>query len=350
MSTTNSQQRPRVAVIVTVLNEEDTIATLLDSLVAQTLRPEEVVIVDGGSQDKTVEIIRQYATRLPLKVKVCPRVNISAGRNIAVRETNAPVIAVTDAGVRLSPHWLENLLAPWQRGENPPAVAGFFLPAPRTPFELALAATTLPLVEEISPQHFLPSSRSVAFTRTTWERVGGYPEWLAYSEDVVFDLRVRGIVGDFTWAPEAVVYFRPRPNMGAFFRQYRNYAYGDGQADLWRRRHLARYVTYLLVLPALIVLSLKGHPLFGGVLLIGGLAYCRRPWWRLRRLGAEWPARARIMAALWVPLLRVVGDVAKMIGYPLGLWWRWRHRQDPRIHWRRDLTRPVSGTAGGRLI
>jgi hypothetical protein len=35
-----------------------------------------------------------------------------------------------------------------------------------------------------------------------------------------------------------------------------------------------------------------------------------------------------------IPLLRVVGDVAKMCGYPVGLWWRWRNRHRPEIYWR----------------
>ena len=34
----------------------------------------------------------------------------------------------------------------------------------------------------------------------------------------------------------------------------------------------------------------------------------------------------KLRAALWVPVIRVVGDVAKMVGYPAGVWWRWFHR------------------------
>jgi hypothetical protein len=35
---------------------------------------------------------------------------------------------------------------------------------------------------------------------------------------------------------------------------------------------------------------------------------------------------------LFIPVMRVVGDIAKMLGYPVGLWWRWRHRPPD---WRR---------------
>lgn len=340
----------RVAVIITVLNEADTILDLLHSLAAQTRPPDEVIVADGGSTDGTPEILNAYEGPLSLRVLSVPGANISQGRNAAIRATAAPLIACTDAGVRLSPTWLEQLLAPWTEGDDPPAVAGFFLPDPRTTFELALAATTLPLREEITPARFLPSSRSVAFKRETWERVGGYPEWLRYSEDVVFDLRVRGLVGEFAWAPDAVVAFRPRPTLAAFFRQYRNYAFGDGQADLWRLRHAIRYATYLVVLPLLMLGGLLVHPTVWGLLLLGGLAYCRRPWWRLARIGGTFDRRARLGAALWVPLLRALGDIAKMVGYPAGLWWRYRNRHDPRVHWRRDLPRRVSGSSGGKVV
>ncbi len=340
----------RVAVILTVLNEAHTVGPLLDSLAAQTRPPDEIVIVDGGSTDGTLEILNTYARRLPLKVLSVPGANISQGRNVAIQATNADIIACTDAGVRLTPTWLERLLAPWEQGEDPPAVAGFFLPDPHTTFELALAVTTLPLPEEIDPHRFLPSSRSVAFTRATWERVGGYPEWLDYSEDIVFDLRVRALTPGFVWAPAAVVFFRPRPHLRAFFRQYRNYAFGDGQADLWRLRHAVRYGTYLIALPLLLWGGFALHPGVWMGLLLGGIAYCRRPWWRLGRTNVEGGRWQHVMAALWVPVLRVVGDVAKMVGYPQGLWWRYRHRHDPRIHWRADLPHRVGGSSGGRII
>jgi hypothetical protein len=34
----------------------------------------------------------------------------------------------------------------------------------------------------------------------------------------------------------------------------------------------------------------------------------------------------RLAAAVLVPLIRAVGDVAKMIGYPVGIWWRIRNK------------------------
>jgi hypothetical protein len=50
------------------------------------------------------------------------------------------------------------------------------------------------------------------------------------------------------------------------------------------------------------------------------------PWRRLSSLWGEMNNLERLRAALWVPIIRVTGDVAKMAGYPAGMWWRWQHR------------------------
>ena len=102
----------RVTVISTVLNEGEAIRRLLDSLLAQTRRPDEAVIVDGGSLDSTVTTIQEYAGRLPLRVLVEPGANISRGRNVAISAATGDVIASVDAGVWLEAQWLEKLVAP----------------------------------------------------------------------------------------------------------------------------------------------------------------------------------------------------------------------------------------------
>jgi len=373
----------RASVICTVLNEGESIRRLLDSLALQTRRPDEVVIVDGGSHDNTIAVIQSYADRLPLRVLIEPGANISRGRNVAIQAATGDVIASTDAGVWLEPGWLAALVAPLEEGrinesarqrigesanrrvgesarqrigesanqrvsesanqpiniqlpassfQHPASVAGFFVPDPQTPFEIAMGATVLPALEDVNPTTFLPSSRSVAFRKTAWAAAGGYPEWLDFCEDLIFDFRLRDATGPFAWAPDAVAHFRPRGSLRAFFKQYYRYARGDGKADLWRKRHAVRYVTYLIALPALLVLSATVSPWWLLGLAGGVLVYCRAPF---RRLRGHLPALSptdRLRAVALIPAIRVVGDVAKMLGYPAGWVWRLRHWADPQIH------------------
>jgi glycosyltransferase involved in cell wall biosynthesis len=328
----------KVSFICTVLNEERSIEKLLDSIRQQTRLPDEVIFVDGGSVDETVSILKKSATTssLPVRVIIAPGANISQGRNIAIEAAAYPVIASTDAGVRLDSGWLEALTRPFQAETPPAVVSGFFTPDPQTVFELAMGATILPRIEEIDPATFLPSSRSIAFLKSSWQKVGGYPEWLDFCEDLIFDFRLRDEAGSFDFAPEALVYFRPRSSLRAFFKQYYQYARGDGKADLWCKRHAIRYFTYLIALPGILILGAWVSPwwwLLG--LTVGSIGLFYTPY---KRLLASWQGLSsleKLQAVAWVPLIRVTGDVAKMLGYPTG--WRWRHVRlpaQPELKWR----------------
>lgn len=323
---------PRITLISTVLNEGESIHWLMQSIVTQRRQPDEVIIVDGGSRDQTVDILNSYADRLPLRVIVEPGCNISAGRNTAIRKAQTGLIAVTDAGVQLAPDWLQSITQPMIDNPKIQMVGGFFHADPHTIFEAAMGATVLPLVTEITPDKFLPSSRSVAFHKSAWEQVEGYPEWIDYCEDLIFDLRMKAVIGTngFAFAPQAVAHFRPRSSLRAFYKQYYLYARGDGKADLWRKRHLIRYVTYLIAAPLLLGLALWVHPIFWGILLIAALVYLAQPYRRLpvvMRQLSSYRSLDWLYVALLIPVIRVVGDVAKMIGYPVG--WRWRLKNHP---------------------
>jgi glycosyltransferase involved in cell wall biosynthesis len=314
----------RVSVVVTVRNEEHSVDELIHSLLAQTRAPDEIILTDGGSTDRTAEVVEGWVRwGAPIVFRSCPGANIAAGRNRAVEMAGGEVIACTDAGVRLDPRWLERITAPFDDGAD--VVMGFFRSAPRNTFERALGATTLPDADEIVPERFVASSRSIAYRRSAWEKVGGYPEWLDYGEDVVFDLALRAAGLRFVWEPRAVVHFRPRPSLPAFVRQYYRYARGDGKANLWPRRHLIRYLTYMAA-PLALVIGFWYKGTWVAVSLLASL-YVYRPYRRLARSWDQMSRWERPFVLALVPLLRFVGDVAKMLGYPVGVWWRVRRER-----------------------
>lgn len=318
-----------ISVIATVLNEGDNIHYLMQSLARQSRLPDEVVIVDGGSTDNTIALIESYQDRLPVRVLQEVGCNISEGRNLAIAAAQGQIIAVTDAGVRLVDSWLEHLVQPLVNDSAYQVCGGFFQADAHNAFEVAMGATVLPLENEIDAETFLPSSRSIAFRKGAWEAVGGYPEWLDYCEDLIFDLCLKARFHPFAFAPDALVHFRPRGSFRAFFKQYYLYARGDGKADLWRKRHAIRYLTYLVAVPGVFLLGLV-HPAFWALYLLGAAYYCYQPYQRMPQVLRNAPSisfMGRLYALALVPFIRVVGDVAKMIGYPVG--WRWRLAHKP---------------------
>ncbi len=179
-----------------------------------------------------------------------------------------------------------------------------------------------PRVEEIDPSAFLPSSRSIAFVREAWESAGGYPEWLDYCEDLLFDMRMKELGFTFAFVPGAVVTWSARPSIASFMKQYFRYARGDGKANLWKKRHVARYLAYGLGL--LLVWASFMTPWAIGALALGFVVYMSKFWKRVWARRADFGSGS-VRAMILVPVIVVAGDLAKMAGYPAGLRWRAIH-------------------------
>ena len=307
----------------TLFNEADSVAAWLDSIYAQTRQPDEVVLCDAGSTDGTIECIEERTKRDPrVRLIVEPGANVPEGRNAAIERASGPVIAVTDAGTILDPRWLECLVAPLEADPELGVSAGFYRPAGRNAFERILATVITPRRDDLPADGFPPSSRSVAFRKSWWERAGGYPSWLRAGEDLVFDFHLREMGARFAFAPDAIVSWYPRPGLREFFAQYRHYARGDGHGHLFPARHAVRYLAYAVGL-ALAARSRRSR-LARIVLSLGIYKHMSK---FLSRVREERPIPGMVGTTAsygLVPVIVVVGDVAKMIGYPQGLWERWR--------------------------
>ncbi len=313
--------RRSVTLISTVYNEADNIERMLDSLKAQTRQPDEVIIVDAGSTDDTQETIRLYSDRgYPIRLLVEPGASRSRGRNLAVQAAEGEVIASIDGGCQAREGWLENLVAPFEEENPPDVVSGFYEPEADIVLEEAVGAATVPTVGEVNPRQFLPSGRSVAFTREAWERVGGYPEYIEYAEDTAFGLALRRAGCRFRFAPDAVVTWHMQPSLVGVFRQFFRYARSDSELG-----HRFPHYYKALVQAALLALiaALSAADAWASLLLVPlGAAY----WWkytaRARRRGASWEA------ALLAPLVNLTVDAAHVCGYIAG-WFRRRPRPAP---------------------
>ncbi|GAA3896119.1 glycosyltransferase [Leifsonia kafniensis] len=322
-SAANPKAPASATLIMTLLNEASGIETFLQSLTTQTVLPSEIVIVDGGSTDSTLSILRawQPPSGVTLVLEELPGAGISQGRNRAIELASFEKILVTDAGTQVNSDWVEKILAGLESAE---VASGFFEPLAGTFFSTLIAAVITPTITEIDPEKFLPSSRSIGFSTKAWRRGGKYPEWLDYCEDLIFDIAMRDAGVTFRFVPDAIVRWEGRPSFTAFAKQYYRYARGDGKAQLWARRHAIRYGAYLGGL-ALVVLALVASPFWWIALGAGFFIYMSQPFRRVlffrNTVGAAWPG-----AILLAPFVVVLGDVSKMLGYPAGLVWRRKNR------------------------
>jgi glycosyltransferase involved in cell wall biosynthesis len=294
--------------ISTVKDAGEFVGEFLESVASQTRAPDEVIIVDGGSTDGTVQVLEGAAGVTLIEE---PGANISAGRIAAIKAATHDVIAVSDGDCVLEPDWLERLMAAIEDGAD--VAMGFYRPIASNFFEVCSAAVHLPDPGELREETFMPSSRSVAFRREIYEEAGGYPDWLEVGEDMWLDIRFREMSAKMTLVTDAVANWRVRPTLGETWRQYGGYARGDGQAGMYTKRHALRFGVYAT---ALLLSTNKWGRL---LILAGGIAYAFRPIKRAFGLLRDFPSLEKAGAVAGVPLMMLFTDIAKMAGYLTGL-------------------------------
>ena len=296
----------KVSLICTLKNEESNVANFLETLMDQSRPPDEIIIVDGGSTDGTVDIIQSYIEKgFPIKLLQEPGVNIARGRNIAIQHAQHPVIASTDAGCRVDKNWLNEIVKPFEASEKVDVVAGWFEADPQTLFERMVAVASYARLDEIDPDEFLPSSRSIAFTKAAWEKVNGYPEWLTLTaEDTLFDLNLKKAGCTFVFAPEAVIYWRPRETLKKLMKQYYMYARGDREAGIYGYKYVKKMVKYGLGL-VLLFLGCRHRFFWGLLVVLLGYYYCSR-------------SVKRRCNVFWLIFIETVTEVSQIIGWLSG--------------------------------
>ncbi len=320
-----SKTKPNVSVVVTVLNEVDTVVTLLEGLKDQTYLPAEVVIVDGGSGDGTFSKLQNLATKqFPFKVKVFQKIgNRSVGRNAGITQAQHDLIAITDAGCLPESNWLTELVTVAQNKiqiskEKYPIIAGYYRGIARTPFEEAVIPYALVMPDRVNPEHFLPATRSLLLHRKAWELVGTFRQDLSDNEDYWFARQADQLAREpkaqivMGFAPRAIVSWYPRSNLKSFWVMILRFARGDAYAGLWRPKVALIFARYLFVVLVLILAGMwQGWRGIFAIFLVHEAAYSI--WSVIKNL--KYVPRGWY----WLPILQQVSDAAVMSGTILGI-------------------------------
>lgn len=246
-----------VSLIATVFNEEKSIKYFLDTILSMTKIPDEIVIVDAGSKDDTIKIINEYSSKCSfIKLIVKEKCNIAEGRNIAIENATNDIIAVTDAGCKIDEKWLENITAPFSKYKDIDVVSGWYEYISMNKFQDISGELIFMKLDEIDESEFLPSSRSIAFTKSIWEKANGYPEYLTFAgEDTLFDKKLKKIGAKFYFEKDAIVYWYPREDMRSFIKQSYLYAVGDGEAGNSDKYYFKIMLIYALIMADFIILK-----------------------------------------------------------------------------------------------
>ncbi len=311
-----SLRLPKYTLITTVINEESSIVQWLDSVFQQTVKPEEVIICDGGSTDKTIDTISKFSFSHPeLKISILslPGANISAGRNHAIRRSKTEIVLLSDAGCVLDRRWAELLLSPFAENEQVDVVMGFYKPLLTTALQRAIAYFIVPQKKTIDPELFLPSARSLGLKRSVWQRAGEFPEYLTLAgEDSLFDYYLKSTGAMLAFVPDAEVLWLFPKSIKAIFKMIYRYARGDAEGGkvfwghyLWLLKQLGFFVVELSLASAITFLYLKSGGSFLFLLLVFAGVF---PVMRIIRIGRAYR-----------PYSSLDGDLSGLLFRPLGL-------------------------------
>ena len=242
----------KVSVIVPVRDEEDSIRELLDSLLAQTHPPDEIVITDGGSVDATPQIIEDYRLKgAPVKLIRAGAALPGRGRNLGSAQAKYEWLAFTDGGIRLEKGWLEALVAKAAEDESTDIVYGSVEPVTDTFFTecaaIAYVPPPKPQEDVIARPRFIASS---LLRRDAWAKVNGFPEDLRSAEDLIFMDRLEKAGYKAVFEPRALVYWRLRSTLKSTFKRFLVYSLNNIRAGLfnqWQARILFRYALLLVI-------------------------------------------------------------------------------------------------------
>jgi glycosyltransferase involved in cell wall biosynthesis len=310
----------KISVVVTVFNEEVNVAKLLESLLVQTRKPDEIVIVDGGSQDKTVKIIRHFQKKnkkVKLLIEKCSR---AKGRNLGIDIARNEIVALTDAGCIVHKNWLERITKPFVNKEVD-VVAGFYKMTGTTAFPKALSffLGVLPSQFDVN---FLPSARSMAMKKKLWLRAGGFPEKLTdTAEDTTFNYKIIKSGANIARVKNATVEWgMPRTLREAFNKMFL-YAKGDAKSKIWWNpvKRLSSHNIKVLLVFARYIVGLIGvilafmNPLLWIALIVGLFLYI---FWSFRKVYVEF---GDYKVGMWGVILQFTSDFAVMSGFIRGL-------------------------------
>lgn len=313
----------KVTFVTTILNEEENIGELLNSLRSQSKKLDEIIIVDGGSKDQTIKVVKNWKAKVKSedfrkKIKLLvKRGNRSIGRNEGIKKAKSDIIVISDAGCILDRNWVKNMVAPF-KSEKVKAVGGFYKGIYFSIFQKALIPYVLVMPDKANPKNFLPSARSMAVRKTVWENLGGFPENYSHNEDYFFARKLKKENVKFVFRKNAVAYYLPRKNILEAFLMFFKFAYGDSESDIFRGKAilvLTRYIIgfWILVFSLYINLFFAIRLLFYILLLYSFWAI-----WKNYKYVKNW------RALFLLPMFQITSDFAiifgTILGFSKGLW------------------------------
>lgn len=200
--------KPLVSVIVPIYNAASYLQETLDSILASTYRPIEVVMVDDGSKDESLSVAQSYCKLHP-ECRVIAQNNqgVSAARNTAIREAKGTYILPVDADDKIADTFIQKAVDVIEGSDNIRVVGCrcWMFGAVNKEWKLPQFSHAL-----LARKNMIPAT--ALYRKVDWEHCGGYCEEEIYREDWDFWISMMELGGTFYKINEVLFYYRISTN------------------------------------------------------------------------------------------------------------------------------------------
>jgi len=248
-----------LSVVVLTKNSERTIEYCLRGLIESSIKPDIVIIVDGGSTDRTLEIVRKYCSVLNIKVLQDKGGGLAVARNLGWRSTNTKYIAMIDSDVVVNRDFLRRAIEILEKDGTVGAIGAKLKPICEergllSKFQEKNLAVHLHWNEPLYPST-VPAVHTACtvFRRGAIEEVGGFDPYFKLAKedsDISFKLRKKGYKLSY------IDFFSLHMETGKRFWSI-NFKYGRSypyisrkhpdESKLWTKKNIILTVSFFIV-------------------------------------------------------------------------------------------------------
>jgi glycosyltransferase involved in cell wall biosynthesis len=328
----------------TVFNESKRLKDSLNDLSRQTILPSKCIIIDAGSIDNTVQVLKDWSKTVSFDViiEVISGANVAIGRNRAIQLSETDIIVSTDFGCRYHENFLKLMITPF---DNPlvDVVGGAYSVLEKDIISIwAKANFIITNGYFCYPKPgFIPSSRAIAYKKNVWEEAGKYPEWLTLAaDDLVFGLVVINQNRRIEYVYEPVVFWGRHEKLKAYGKEAFRYGLGDGEAEVNKREIRSKVIettiryTSIFLIPIFLFYLNKFQISWLCLFLLtpfllGFKSYFRilRYWWRLKS------SKYNVVVLLaCIPVIEIT-RIQYIIGYIKGYFRKTKQQNDLAKYW-----------------
>jgi len=228
----------KFSVVIPVRNEGESIYRFLCKIKDQTLKPEEVIVVENSSTDNTLSeiqrFIKDYGKEVNIKLIVSKEKGLARDRNIGIKEATNEILILLDAGLEFGNDLFEMLLATFSEFPSADLITGIY----ETTNENKWGKNFVWDWQNIDYSNYIPSSRCLLVKKSKVLSMGGYPEFLPYTgEDTLFAIRYRKISNLWIINKRIKVLWHAPTNKKEAVKKAFLYGWGDGLIGLGEFRY-----------------------------------------------------------------------------------------------------------------